>query len=79
MDTILSRLAGKGSSLAVIGVRSNFYNELKSLLQEGSERFALADLSEEEATQLMLRTRQDLGLTSLSLGSASAQSFLRSL
>lgn len=46
-------------------------------LQTGADNLTLADTNEEGANMLMLQTRQNLGITSLSMASQAAQAVLR--
>ena len=46
-------------------------------LVEGAGKLTNADTNEEGANMLLLQTRQQLGVTSLSLASQAAQSVLR--
>lgn len=70
-----------GSSLAndltVIQTRQTFTTELINTLQAGSDALTVADQNEEGAKLLALQTRQQLGVTALSLASQSQQSILR--
>lgn len=70
-----------GSSLAndlsVIQTRQTFTTELINTLKAGSDALTVADQNEEGAKLLALQTRQQLGVTALSLASQSQQSILR--
>jgi len=46
-------------------------------LKTGADGLTLADMNEEGANMLMLQTQQNLGITSLSMASQSAQSVMR--
>jgi flagellin len=65
------------NDLAVIQTREDFTNNLINTLQEGSDKLTVADQNAEGAKLLALQTRQQLGVTSLSLASQSQQSILR--
>ena len=65
------------NDLAIIQTRENFTGDLINTLNEGSDKLTVADQNEEGAKLLSLQTRQQLGVTSLSLASQSQQSILR--
>ena len=65
------------NDLAVIQAREGYTKDIVNTLKEGSERLTIADQNEEGAKLLALQTRQQLGVTSLSLASQSQQSILR--
>ena len=65
------------NDLAIIQTREDFTNSLINTLTEGSDKLTIADQNEEGAKLLALQTRQQLGVTSLSLASQSQQSILR--
>ncbi len=65
------------SSLSTIQIRADFTSEMVNTLNIGADNLTLADMNEESANMLMLQTRQNLGITSLSLASQSAQAVLR--
>jgi len=65
------------NSLSIIQTREDFTKNLVSTLNEGSDKLTLADQNEEGAKLLALQTRQQLGVTALSLASQSQQSVLR--
>jgi flagellin-like hook-associated protein FlgL len=46
-------------------------------LQTGADNLTLADTNEEGANMLMLQTRQNLGISSLSMASQAAQAVLK--
>ncbi len=79
--TALNSVRDFGSSiandLAIIQNREDFTKTLITTLQEGSDKLTVADQNEEGANLLALQTRQQLGVTSLSLASQSQQSVLR--
>lgn len=79
--TALETVRDFGSSLAnnlsIIQTRQTFTQELINTLKEGSDALTVADQNEEGAKLLALQTRQQLGVTSLSLASQSQQSILR--
>lgn len=81
LESALSFLRTKSSSLSaslsVVTTRQDFTNSMINTLQTGSDNLTLADTNEEGANMLMLQTRQNLGITSLSMASQAAQAVLR--
>ncbi len=79
--TALATVRDFGSTLAndltVVQTREDFTTSLINTLTEGSDKLVVADQNEEGAKLLALQTRQQLGVTSLSLASQSQQSILR--
>lgn len=65
------------ANLAVVSARLDFTDNMVSTLKEGADKLTLADMNEESANMLALQTRQNLGITSLSLASQANQSILR--
>lgn len=65
------------NSLSVIQTRQDFTTSLVNTLNEGSDKLTLADQNEEGAKLLALQTRQQLGVTALSLAAQAQQSVLR--
>lgn len=65
------------NSLTVIQTRETFTKSMISTLTEGSDKLTIADQNEEGAKLLALQTRQQLGVTSLSLASQAQQAVLR--
>jgi flagellin-like hook-associated protein FlgL len=65
------------SNLSVVSTRQEFTSSMINTLKEGSDNLTLADMNEEGANMLMLQTRQNLGITSLSMASQAAQAVLR--
>lgn len=65
------------NSLSVIQTRETFTKDLINELEAGSDKLVVADPNEEGAKLLALQTRQQLGVTALSLASQSQQSVLR--
>ena len=81
LETALSTLRTESSklsaNLSVVTTRQDFTNNMISTLQTGADNLTLADTNEEGANMLMLQTRQNLGITSLSMASQAAQAVLR--
>jgi flagellin len=73
----LPRLPSWPATCSVISGRLDFTTDLVNVLKEGADKLTLADMNEESANMLALQTRQNLGVTSLSLASQAAQSVLR--
>ncbi|NBX65986.1 MAG: flagellin [Proteobacteria bacterium] len=65
------------NSLSIIQTRENFTKSMVEALTEGSDKLTIADQNEEGAKLLALQTRQQLGVTALSLASQAQQSVLR--
>lgn len=77
MNTLRTQSATMSSSLSVITIRKGFTDQMVATLEAGAENLTLADMNEEGANMLMLQTRQNLGVTSLSMASQSAQAVMR--
>lgn len=65
------------NDLSIIQIRRDFTEETINTLQAGADDLTVADQNEEGANLLALQTRQQLGVTSLSLAAQSQQSVLR--
>ena len=65
-----------GNKLTIIQTRQSFTEALSDILEEGADKLTLADMNEISAEYLMLQTRQQLAVNSLSLASQSAKSIL---
>ena len=66
-----------GTSYQIIQTRQNFTDGMIDILETGADDLVLADMNEESAQYLMLQTRQQLAINSLSLASQAAQSVLK--
>ena len=81
LESALSFLRTKSSTLSanlsVVTTRQDFTNSMINTLQTGADNLTLADTNEEGANMLMLQTRQNLGITSLSMASQAAQAVLK--
>lgn len=79
--TALESVRSFGSTLAnnlsVIQTRRDFTQNTINTLRAGADDLTVADQNEEGANLLALQTRQQLGVTSLSLAAQSQQSVLR--
>jgi len=65
------------NDLNIIQTRRDFTEETINTLESGADDLTVADQNEEGANLLALQTRQQLGVTSLSLAAQSQQSVLR--
>ena len=77
LATLRSRSSELASNLSVLTYRQTFITDMVNTLKDGATKLTVADTNEEGANMLMLQTRQQLGVTSLSLASQAAQSILR--
>lgn len=77
LETVRAFGTTLANDLAIIQTREQFTSDLINTLNEGSDKLTVADQNEEGAKLLSLQTRQQLGVTSLSLASQSQQSILR--
>jgi flagellin-like hook-associated protein FlgL len=77
LTTLTTQASILASNLSIVSARQNFTTDLTNVLKEGADKLTLADMNEESANMLALQTRQNLGVTSLSLASQAAQSVLR--
>jgi flagellin len=66
-----------GTNNSVLTIRLDFTKNLINTLQDGSSKLVNADMNEESANLLSLQTRQQLGITSLSMANQSEQSILK--
>jgi flagellin-like hook-associated protein FlgL len=65
------------SNMGVVTARQVYTDQMINTLLEGSDNLTLADPNEESANMLALQTRQQLGISSLSLSSQAQQAVLR--
>lgn len=65
------------NKLSTVTIRQDFTDKMINTLDDGAANLTNADLNEEGANLLMLQTRQQLGVTSLSMASQAAQAVLR--
>jgi len=77
LSTLRTESSKLSANLSVITTRQSFTDSMINTLQTGSDNLTLADMNEEGANMLMLQTRQNLGITSLSMASQAAQAVLR--
>lgn len=77
ISTVRNFGATIANDLQIIQTRRDFTESTVNTLRAGADDLTLADLNEEGANLLALQTRQQLGVTSLSLASQSQQAVLR--
>ena len=77
LDKLRSESSKLSANLSVVTTRQDFTNSMINTLTVGADNLTLADTNEEGANMLMLQTRQNLGITSLSMASQAAQAVLR--
>ena len=77
LATLRTRSSELAANLSVLTYRQTFITDMVNTLKDGATKLTVADTNEEGANMLMLQTRQQLGVTSLSLASQAAQSILR--
>ncbi len=77
LATLRTKSSELASNLSVLTYRQSFITDMVNTLKDGATKLTVADTNEEGANMLMLQTRQQLGVTSLSLASQAAQSVLR--
>lgn len=65
------------ANLSILTTRQQFITDMVNTLMDGAGKLTNSDTNEEGANMLLLQTRQQLGVTSLSLASQAAQSILR--
>jgi len=66
-----------GSNIAILQTRLDFTNNYVNLLQTGSSKLTLADITEEGANLVALQTRQQIGISALSFAGQSEQAVLQ--
>jgi flagellin len=76
-DAVRSYATTLGTSLSIMQTRQDFTTQTINALKAGADELTVADQNEEGANLLALQTRQQLGVTSLSLAAQSQQSVLR--
>jgi len=77
LSTLRTESSKMSANLSVITTRQAFTDSMINTLNTGADNLTLADMNEEGANMLMLQTRQNLGITSLSMASQAAQAVLR--
>lgn len=77
LNSVRSFGSSLANNLSIIQTRQTFTQETINTLKAGASELTDADSNEEGANLLALQTRQQLGVTALSLASQSQQSVLR--
>jgi flagellin len=77
LTTLRAQASAFGSNLSTVQIRQDFTKAMINTLQTGADNLTLADTNEEGANLLALQTRQQLGITALSLASQASQAVLR--
>ena len=77
LATLRTESAKLSANLTILSTRQDFIKNTVNTLLDGAGKLTNADTNEEGANMLLLQTRQQLGVTSLSLASQTAQSVLR--
>ena len=77
LDILRSKSKSLSSTLSVATARLDFNSQMIDILNQGSDNLTLADMDMESANMLMLQTRQNLGITSLSMGAESQQAVMK--
>lgn len=77
LETVRSFGSTLANNLSIIQTRRDFTESTITTLKAGADDLTVADQNEEGANLLALQTRQQLGVTSLSLAAQSQQSVLR--
>ena len=73
---IRNYVAELGNKYTIIQNRQSFTEALTDILEVGADKLTLADMNETSTEYLMLQTRQQLAVNSLSLASQSAKAIL---
>ncbi len=77
LTTLRANAKTLASNLGVVTARQDFTTGMVNTLTEGADNLTAADTNAEGANMLALQTRQQLGVTSLSLASQAQQGILR--
>jgi flagellin len=77
LNTLRSNAKTLASNLGIVTARQEFTTNMVNTLTQGADNLTAADSNEEGANMLALQTRQQLGITSLSLSSQAQQGILR--
>ena len=76
LDTLRANGAELGSNVALLQTRLDFTEKYVNILEEGSAKLTLANITEEGANLVALQTRQQLGFSALAFAGQSEQSVL---
>ncbi|MFZ5472868.1 MAG: flagellin, partial [Pseudomonadota bacterium] len=77
LATLQSESSKLASNLGILTTRDTFISDQINTLVTGAAKLTNADTNEEGANMLALQTRQQLGVTSLSLAAQALQGVLR--
>ena len=77
IDKLRNLATELGNKYTIIQTRQTFTDALTDVLETGADNLVLADMNDASAEYLMLQTRQQLAINSLSLASQSASSILK--
>jgi len=77
LSTLATNSSVLASNLSVIQGRLDYTNQIVNTEKAGADNLTLADMNQESANMLALQTRQNLGISSLSMASQAAQSILK--
>jgi flagellin-like hook-associated protein FlgL len=77
LATLQTQSGNLASNLTILSTRQSFITDTIDTLRSGATKLTEADQTEEGANLLTLQTRQQLGVTALSLSSQAAQGILR--
>lgn len=77
LATLQTQSSNLAANLTILSSRQSFLTDTVNVLREGATKLTEADQNEEGANLLTLQTRQQLGITALSISSQAAQGILR--
>ncbi|MEM1365579.1 MAG: flagellin [Pseudomonadota bacterium] len=77
LASVRTQAGAFSTNLTIISAREDFTKNIIGTLEQGAGKLTLADTNEESANLLALQTRQQLGVTALSLSAQADQSVLR--
>jgi flagellin-like hook-associated protein FlgL len=77
LATLRTNSAKLSANLSILSTRQQFITDMVNTLTDGANNLTAADTNEAGANLLALQTRQQLGVTSLSLASQANQAILR--
>jgi len=77
ISTLQTKSSGLAANLSILTTRQSFLTDQVNTLKDGATNLTAADTNQEGANMLILQTRQQLGVTALSLSAQAAQSVLR--
>ncbi|CAK0764430.1 Flagellin (modular protein) [Azospirillaceae bacterium] len=77
IDAVRAAASSYNSTLGILQTRNAFAGDFSNVLEEGAAKLTQVDQNEASASLLMLQTRRQLGVISLSLANQAQQSILR--